>query len=54
MLGAPSFTLTEIYIVVGIVCVLGLIRHQSNIRRLLSGTENKVFVQDGQEEHQKS
>ncbi len=54
ILGAPSFTLTEIYIVVGIVCVLGLIRHQSNIRRLLSGTENKVFVQDGQEEHQKS
>lgn len=54
ILGAPSFTLIEIYIVVGIVCVLGLIRHQSNIRRLLSGTENKVFVQDGQEEHQKS
>lgn len=54
ILGAPSFALTEIYIIVGIVCVLGLIRHQSNIRRLLSGTENKVFVQDGQEEHQKS
>lgn len=38
--------LTEIYLVVGIVCALGWIRHQSNIKRLLTGTENKVFVQD--------
>lgn len=45
-LGAAAQALTEIYIVVGIVCVLGLIRHQSNIRRLLSGTENKVFVKE--------
>ena len=45
-LGAAAQSLTEIYIVVGIVCVLGLIRHQSNIRRLLSGTENKVFVKE--------
>lgn len=42
ILGAPFGALTEIYIVVGIVCVLGLIRHQSNIKRLLNGTENKV------------
>lgn len=42
MLGAPPEALTEIFIVVGIVCVLGVIRHQSNIKRLLSGTENKV------------
>lgn len=46
VLGAPPQTLTEIYIVVGIVCSLGLIRHQSNIKRLLSGTENKVFAQE--------
>lgn len=46
VLGAPPQTLTEIYIVVGIVCALGLIRHQSNIKRLLSGTENKVFAQE--------
>lgn len=42
---APSASpqvLTEIYIVVGIVCILGVVRHQSNIKRLLSGTENKV------------
>lgn len=42
VLGAPAQTLTEIYVVVGIVCVLGVIRHQSNIKRLLEGTENKV------------
>ncbi len=42
ILGAPAQALTEIYIVVGIVCVLGVIRHQSNIKRLLNGTENKV------------
>ncbi len=46
VLGAPPQTLTEIYIIVGIVCALGLIRHQSNIKRLLSGTENKVFAQE--------
>lgn len=43
MLGASGQALTEIYIVVGVVCVLGFIRHQSNIRRLLNGTENKVM-----------
>lgn len=42
VLGAPPEALPEIFIVVGIVCVLGVIRHQSNIKRLLSGTENKV------------
>lgn len=42
ILGAPQQALTEIYIVVGIVCALGFIRHQSNIKRLLDGTENKV------------
>ncbi len=48
VLGAPQWALTEIYIVVGLVCLLGVIRHQSNIKRLLSGTENKVFVQEEQ------
>ncbi|MCI8918648.1 MAG: glycerol-3-phosphate 1-O-acyltransferase PlsY [Eubacterium sp.] len=42
MLGAPPQARTEIYIVVGFVCLLGVIRHQSNIKRLLHGTENKV------------
>lgn len=46
ILGAPPQALTEIFAVVGAVCVLGVIRHQSNIKRLLSGTENKVFVND--------
>ena len=34
----------ELYIVVGIVCLLGIVRHKSNIKRLLNGTENKAFV----------
>ena len=42
VLGAPPQNLMEIYVVVGIVCVLGVIRHHSNIKRLLNGTENKV------------
>lgn len=42
ILGAPKSTLTEIYIIVGIVCILGVIRHTSNIKRLINGTENKV------------
>ncbi len=46
ILGAPPETLPEIYTVVGIVCLLGVIRHQSNIRRLLNGTENKVSVHE--------
>ncbi len=46
ILKAPPQALTEIYTVVGIVCLLGVIRHQSNIRRLLNGTENKVSVHE--------
>lgn len=42
VLGAPPQNLMEIYVVVGMVCVLGVIRHHSNIKRLLNGTENKV------------
>lgn len=42
ILGAPKQALAEVYVVVGIVCVLGVIRHHSNIKRLLEGTENKV------------
>lgn len=42
VLGAPPQNLVEIYVVVGMVCVLGVIRHHSNIKRLLNGTENKV------------
>lgn len=46
-LGAPPQALTEIYLVVGAVCVLGVVRHQANIKRLLSGTENKVSAHEG-------
>ncbi len=42
ILGAPEEALGEIYLVVGIVGILGVVRHRSNIKRLLNGTENKV------------
>lgn len=42
ILGAPHQARAEIYVVVGIVCLLGVIRHYANIQRLLQGTENKV------------
>lgn len=42
ILGAPEQALAEIYIVVGFICILGVIRHSSNIKRLINGTENKV------------
>jgi len=42
MLGAPPEALPEIYLVVGIVCALGFVRHRANIKRLANGTENKV------------
>ncbi|RVU55173.1 glycerol-3-phosphate 1-O-acyltransferase PlsY [Anaerosphaera multitolerans] len=29
-------------ILIGIICILGIYRHKSNILRLLSGTENKI------------
>ncbi len=41
-LGAPPQAKPEVYTVVGLVCLLGVIRHSSNIKRLLTGTENKV------------
>ena len=37
----PSENLIEIYIVFGIVVLIGLVKHRSNIRRLFNGTENK-------------
>ncbi len=43
-LGAPAEALPEIYIVTGVICALGILRHHENIRRLLNGTENKALV----------
>lgn len=34
-------TLMEIYILAAVVMVMGIVRHRTNIKRLLSGTENK-------------
>lgn len=41
MFRVPEENLIEVYIVFGIIVVIGLIKHRSNIVRLLNGTENK-------------
>ena len=41
MLGLAGADLTEVYILVAVVMVLGIARHHANIGRLLKGTENK-------------
>lgn len=44
---------TEIYIVAGIITLLAIVRHKENIKRLISGTENKFSFskqKDGQKE----
>lgn len=41
MFGVPQENLIEVYIVFGIIVVIGLVKHRSNIVRLLHGTENK-------------
>lgn len=40
--GIAAARLTEFYVLSGAVCVMGIWRHHANIRRLLSGTENKL------------
>lgn len=41
MFAVPQNNLIEVYIVFGIIVVIGLVKHRSNIVRLLHGTENK-------------
>jgi glycerol-3-phosphate acyltransferase PlsY len=37
----PNGYLPEVYILFGLLALLGLVKHHENIRRLLNGTENK-------------
>ena len=42
MFAVPEDNLIEVYIVFGIIAMIGLVKHRSNIKRLLNGTENKI------------
>lgn len=39
----------EIYVVVACIVLLGIVRHQANIKRLLNGTENKLTLKKNKE-----
>ncbi len=41
MFAVPDANLTEVYVVFGILAGIGLVKHRSNIARLMQGTENK-------------
>ena len=41
MLGLTGADLIEVYILAGVVMVLGIARHHANIGRLIHGTESK-------------
>jgi glycerol-3-phosphate acyltransferase PlsY len=43
LLGVSGAELTEVYVLAAIVAVLGIVRHHANIKRLMSGTENKFY-----------
>lgn len=49
LLGVAGAQLTEVYILAGIVMVLGIARHHANIGRLLKGTENKFSLKPKRE-----
>lgn len=42
--GMDQAHLTELYLVVGAMTILAFVRHRANIKRLLSGTENKIYL----------
>lgn len=39
----------EIYVLIGLIMLLGIVRHHANIKRLLSGTENKFSLKKKEE-----
>ena len=49
MLGVAGADLIEVYILAGVVMVLGIVRHHANIGRLLHGTENKFYFKPKKE-----
>lgn len=42
--GMSQVHLNELYIVLGILTAMALYRHRENIKRLLSGTESKIYL----------
>lgn len=50
MLGLSGTDLTEVYILAGVVMVLGIARHHANIGRLLNGTESKFSFKPKKQE----
>lgn len=42
--GLADSARTEFFVMAGVISAMGIWRHHSNIRRLLSGTENKIGV----------
>ena len=40
--GIAAAHLTEFYVLAGLISAMGIWRHHTNIKRLLSGTENKL------------
>lgn len=39
----------EIYVIVGLITVLGIVRHYANVKRLFNGTENKFSLKKKEE-----
>lgn len=50
LLGLSGADLTEVYILAGVVMVLGIARHHANIGRLLKGTESKFSFKPKKQE----
>ena len=42
--GMAQPQLNEFYVLAAALAVMAIYRHRANIKRLLSGTENKVFL----------
>lgn len=49
MLGVSDAYLLEVYVLMGVLAALGILRHQSNIKRLLAGNENKFYFKSKKE-----
>ena len=50
LLGLAGADLMEVYILAGVVMVLGIVRHHANIGRLMHGTENKFYFKPKKQE----
>ena len=50
LLGLAGADLIEVYILAGVVMVLGIVRHHANIGRLINGTESKFSFKPKKQE----